>query len=129
MRASVQPMDLNRYRSTLTSERDRLVAAQAVLSQRTDAAWKEAVAAPQEANEVSEQLVESAEVLDELRILNGELQDVAAALGRIDDGSFGRCEECGKPIDEARLEALPTAIRCAEDQRRFETGPVGLSTN
>ena len=46
----------------------------------------------------------------------GHLADVDAALGRLDDGGYGRCERCGEPIGAARLEARPTArtcIRCA----------------
>jgi DnaK suppressor protein len=35
--------------------------------------------------------------------------DIDQALLRIDEGSYGVCERCGKPIDERRLEALPTA--------------------
>lgn len=37
---------------------------------------------------------------------------IEAALRRIDTGSFGRCETCGKPIDPERLEALPWAPDC-----------------
>jgi DnaK suppressor protein len=47
-----------------------------------------------------------------------ELSDeIDAALQRIDNGTFGTCEECGQPIAEARLEALPYVrycIQCAD---------------
>ena len=46
--------------------------------------------------------------------LESELQTVDAALAKIDDGSYGKCEECGKPISDARLEALPRAINCID---------------
>jgi DnaK suppressor protein len=39
--------------------------------------------------------------------------EVQAALQRIADGSFGRCEKCSKPIAQGRLEAVPYARRCA----------------
>ncbi|MEK7477391.1 MAG: TraR/DksA family transcriptional regulator [Candidatus Coatesbacteria bacterium] len=45
------------------------------------------------------------------------LKDIEDALLRIRDGNFGNCERCTKPIDEARLEAVPSArmcIACAE---------------
>ena len=45
------------------------------------------------------------------------LSEVQAALGRLHDGTFGRCEECRRPVSQARLEALPYArlcVRCAE---------------
>jgi DnaK suppressor protein len=45
-----------------------------------------------------------------------QLQEVTDALQRWDTGAYGRCERCGEPIGEGRLEARPTArlcIRCA----------------
>lgn len=37
---------------------------------------------------------------------------VKAALGRIENGTYGSCDACGKPIGEARLIAMPEATRC-----------------
>lgn len=54
-----------------------------------------------------------------------ELRDVEAALARIADGTYGRCVECGREIERERLEAYPTAIRCIEDQERYETRRAG----
>jgi DnaK suppressor protein len=48
------------------------------------------------------------------------LRDVVAALGRIDDGSFGACERCGETIGDKRLEALPFARHCIDCQRVVE---------
>lgn len=42
---------------------------------------------------------------------------VQAALGRIADGSYGTCKECGENIGQARLEAMPEATRCVECAR------------
>ena len=44
--------------------------------------------------------------------LRATLDDVERALAKLDDGTYGQCEQCGKPIGEARLEAMPTASRC-----------------
>ena len=41
---------------------------------------------------------------------------------RIDEGTFGLCERCGKPIDPERLEALPYATLCIDDKRKQERG-------
>ncbi len=49
-----------------------------------------------------------------------ELREVEAALGRIEMGIYGRCEECGTEIPYQRLEAYPTARRCIKDQERHE---------
>jgi RNA polymerase-binding transcription factor DksA len=48
------------------------------------------------------------------------LQKVSTALSRIDDGSFGICVVCGRPIEEARLEALPYTDLCLEDKKMEE---------
>jgi len=42
----------------------------------------------------------------------GVLEEIQAALNRIDAGKFGICEECGSPIAEERLEAIPYVSRC-----------------
>lgn len=45
-----------------------------------------------------------------------ELDDVEHALRRLDDGTYGTCEACGKPIGEERLAAVPAARFCVQDQ-------------
>lgn len=48
------------------------------------------------------------------------LREVTAALARIDAGTFGRCDDCGRPIGKSRLDALPYArqcVRCARAAR------------
>ena len=47
------------------------------------------------------------------------LDEIEAALGRIEDGSYGVCEVCGKPIGAERLTAIPWARLCIDDQRRL----------
>jgi DnaK suppressor protein len=44
------------------------------------------------------------------------LRQVKAALGRIDDGSFGTCTECESAISPRRLVALPWALLCIRCQ-------------
>ena len=46
--------------------------------------------------------------------------DIDQALMRIDEGSYGVCARCGKPIDERRLEAMPTARYDAACQSAIE---------
>jgi len=43
-----------------------------------------------------------------------QLADVEGALRKFDEGKYGLCEGCGKPIDPARLEALPQAKLCLD---------------
>jgi RNA polymerase-binding transcription factor DksA len=46
--------------------------------------------------------------------------EIEAALARIENGTYGRCIDCGKEIPEGRLEIKPEAARCLEDQAKFE---------
>lgn len=51
------------------------------------------------------------------------LKKIDHALAKIDEGTFGICEECEEPISIKRLEARPETtlcIRCKEDQERME---------
>lgn len=55
---------------------------------------------------------ERAKVLSFVEGLMNHLHDVQAALGRVDRGSYGKCERCGNDIAPERLEAVPTARLC-----------------
>lgn len=48
------------------------------------------------------------------------LEKVDHALHRIDEGSYGLCERCGRPIEKARLKGLPYATLCIEDKQAQE---------
>jgi DnaK suppressor protein len=43
------------------------------------------------------------------------LGKIEKALTRMDEGTYGTCERCGKPIEKARLKALPYANLCIAD--------------
>ena len=44
--------------------------------------------------------------------------DVLRAFEKLDDGTYGSCDVCGKPIPEGRLDALPWAVLCVEDSAK-----------
>ena len=50
--------------------------------------------------------------------LQATLDDIDAALARLDDGTYGRCEDCAEPVPQGRLEVLPYARRCVQCQQR-----------
>jgi DnaK suppressor protein len=52
------------------------------------------------------------------------LNKIDAALRRLNDGSYGDCFECGDEISEARLRALPFAVRCKECEEARETAEL-----
>jgi DnaK suppressor protein len=53
-------------------------------------------------------------VLTMARSLRTNLREVERALGKLEDGSYGRCERCGNPIGEERLDAIPWAPLCID---------------
>jgi DnaK suppressor protein len=48
------------------------------------------------------------------------LKDVDRALQKIDEGTYGICDDTGEPIPRGRLEAVPEALRTVEAQQRYE---------
>jgi RNA polymerase-binding transcription factor DksA len=55
-----------------------------------------------------------------LEQVEAELADIEHALERLEEGTYGTCEACGKPIGDERLEAVPAARFCLEDQDKAE---------
>jgi len=62
--------------------------------------------------------------------MKDQLADVEHALHKFEEGTYGLCEQCGQPIDPARLDALPQAKMCLsckagqgkDAKRRFSPG-------
>jgi DnaK suppressor protein len=63
----------------------------------------------------------TAALLDQAR---AQLAAVDDALRRVDDGSYGTCERCGRPIGAERLAARPTASTCIACARRLPGYPA-----
>ena len=106
----------NDPRAILLAERDRLRAevAEGIVAPGPMTYGSQAAAASQ----VFEQQRDLA-----LRERNQQhLAEVEAALGRLDDGTYGTCVECGHPIASERLEALPWASHCIGCQRMIGRG-------
>jgi RNA polymerase-binding transcription factor DksA len=61
---------------------------------------------------------------EKLVTLEGTLRDhlhlVQHALSRIDEGTYGVCERCGRPIGSERLDAIPETTLCLEHKREAE---------
>ena len=73
------------------------------------------------ASEFDENFADSGQVAAELgenlalaASLRDQLEDVEGALTRLDDGSYGKCLECGTQITAARLEAMPATPYCID---------------
>ncbi len=55
-----------------------------------------------------------------------ELQQIDAAIARIEAGEYGVCTDCGQDIDPRRLAALPYALLCTECASRRESAHGAL---
>jgi DnaK suppressor protein len=69
--------------------------------------------------DLEDRSIDVQETQQEKEILDNEqdlLNQVNAALQRIEQGTYGICENCGQPINEKRLEALPWASLCLKCQ-------------
>jgi len=112
--------DLQKFRKILEAERDKL--------------YKMARDATREKRKTEED-----DLMDDIDLASSELDQsmtyklrdrernllrkIEKALGKIEDGTYGVCENCGEPIGLKRLEARPVAelcITCKEEQEKQE---------
>jgi RNA polymerase-binding protein DksA len=75
---------------------------------------------PQHQADVGTETLDRERDLSILEQVEAELDEIESALRRIDDGTYGRCEACGEPIGDDRLEALPAARFCVAHQAAVE---------
>lgn len=77
--------------------------------------------------DAGEQIRQRSERLGEIDHTESRLDKIEAALGKMDEGTYGTCDVCGDGISEDRLRALPLATRCIEhaDEPEDGTTPAG----
>ncbi len=117
-------LDLDYFRQELKSELEQLKAARESVNHvgsLTDETGDLSTGADELADNATETYMRE---LDEGLGENADhlIAEVEAALGRIEDGTYGTCVACGKPIDAERLEAVPYATLCIDDKRAQERG-------
>lgn len=114
---------LEQMRSTLRAQ----VAADAtVLARDVDARGEDTTPSQHPADVASDLYAREELVADELT-LEHELAAVEEALGRIADGTYGICVDCGREIAVERLDARPQALRCINCQRVADRRARSLS--
>jgi len=74
----------------------------------------EAVSFGKRVGEGTSQAVERIAQVSTAKALDAKLRDVERALAKLDDGTYGSCDACGRPIGDARLEAMPWAVMCID---------------
>jgi DnaK suppressor protein len=118
--------ELDGYRKTLLEEKERLCAALEYLQAENPGAEEEQAL---ELSSLEEHLAEVGTVTLDREIdysleevAHEQLAAVAEALERIEQGTFGLCASCGRPIAPERLAALPWTSLCIDCKRREERG-------
>ena len=119
-------MNSDDARSRLLAERARIEelrhAANRLTADAQEAAERELSSAEQHPAELASETIGLELDHSVLAHAEEQLLELEAAVKRVDSGSYGRCEACGNPISEARLEAHPTARFCIEDQAKQDRG-------
>lgn len=106
---------LRRRADEIASRRRRLRAGDEAMQEGGDLADYDQHPADTATETFEQELDETTDML-----LADEARQVEIALGRLADGSYGTCVDCGKEIPAERLAAIPESVRCIDDQRRYE---------
>ena len=105
--------NFRQLRSSLESEQKRLLGELEQLSANVRPAEVRREGSPFGKRE--EEATESFELEKRLAVekqIRDHLVEVEHALRKFEEGTYGLCDDCGQPIDPARLEALPQASLC-----------------
>ncbi|HEX2064352.1 MAG TPA: TraR/DksA C4-type zinc finger protein [Acidimicrobiales bacterium] len=119
-------MDSDAARPRLTEELVRLQGlrddflAQGLTTESEEDSLAELSSVDQHQADVGTETFDRERDLSILERVEAELVDVEHALRRLDEGTYGLCEACGRPISDDRLEAQPAARFCVEDQAQAE---------
>ncbi len=62
--------------------------------------------------EAANEITEMDQRLAKVRHIQQQISDIEHALQKIENGTYGICDNCGKPIAEGRLKAIPQASLC-----------------
>ncbi len=119
-------MDIADAPQRLQEERARLLElrSQAEIAGSEDASQQESLSdlssTDQHPADQGTETFEREQSLSLLEQLDAQLADIDRAMRRIESGDYGKCEACGRPIGDERLDARPAARYCVEDQARLE---------
>jgi RNA polymerase-binding transcription factor DksA len=119
-------MESDDARDRLTEERERLQRVRAgfdaerLHDESEDESTSELSHLAQHSADVASETFEREKDFSILEQVEAELADVDRALRRLDEGTYGKCEACGHPISDDRLEAMPAARFCISHQAEAE---------
>jgi RNA polymerase-binding transcription factor DksA len=114
-------MDPEQARQLIGTERERLVGLirdreteTGIGSESENASISELASNDQHQGDIGTETFEREKDFSLLEQLESEINDLDAALRKIDEGTYGRCEVCGREIEPERLEAMPGTRTCRE---------------
>jgi DnaK suppressor protein len=118
-------IDTSEFQQLLVEERERLVNAARFLQHENPGSMEDELGEISGGGAGDNHLADMATVTYDRELDQGleegvqqTVGQIDAALGRIDDGTYGSCEICGKPIAPERLRAIPWATRCIAHAKR-----------
>ena len=112
----MEKQKLNHYKNVLTEQLDRLLV-QAEISKA------ELASEPNQEIESLDRIVTHSNQALKLRFRSREsrlIKKVRGALDRIENGTYGECEDCEEPISLKRLDARPVTTKCIECKEHEE---------
>jgi RNA polymerase-binding transcription factor DksA len=118
-------VDKAKARKRLEQERERLEAVRDGI-RRDQGTAPEAEAAgelssvDQHPGDLGTETFEQEKNISLLEQVEDELRQIEAAFERLERGTYGTCQACGRPIGKERLEALPATRFCIDDQAKAE---------
>ena len=112
---------IRKYEQALRDRHERLAADMRTLEHQADTGLEGAHAdpsnVPTHAADAAPDLRNEQKDLQLAESLRDELRQIEEALERVDSGNYGRCLECGEPIEPQRLDARPWSKLCLEHAR------------
>ncbi|HEV7862512.1 MAG TPA: TraR/DksA C4-type zinc finger protein [Acidimicrobiia bacterium] len=113
-------MDAEHARQLIVSERERLAGlvrereAEGIGTESENESVSELSSLDQHLADLGTETFEREKDFSLLEQLEAEIEDLDAALRKVDEGTYGICEICGKAIEPERLEAIPGTRTCIE---------------
>jgi RNA polymerase-binding protein DksA len=117
--AKLTAQEIDELRTRLESEREELAAQLTTIEDQAFAATQSDmsgdVGVDDESADAGTATFEREKELSIEQNVRDLIQKIDRALKRIEDGTYGICEVCGKPIEKARIKALPYVDLCIKD--------------
>ena len=106
------PLDIANAREVLRKEREQLIHQLAELGAAESGDLSSDIDFGGSFADAASVTAERTEVLGLVESLKAQLDDVDAALARVEAGTYGTCAHCGAEIDPDRLEFRPASVLC-----------------